>query len=247
MYDSRQPICTLVVFEAGALAKTIDDSYVVPYLIDDDLNPSIDLKPPLAQFQARRATQSDTLDMILDINSVLHRIEPNAGLNGEELRDIFDGYFWAELQKRLDEIPKEPTPRPKRDTREMLEEILEQLRGRNETVEYIVTQQPTYTNAAYSYTPPTTFANPVYFNSTGPSLTSTGYALNTGTIFPQSGSFISTGPGPNAGIVYIPNPELYSTHLSGPGAAERPTKPSSTESKDNPDRENEPPDKKKQD
>ena len=115
MYDSRQPICTLVVFEAGALAKTIDDSYVVPYLIDDDLNPSIDLKPPLAQFQARRATQSDTLDMILDINSVLHRIEPNAGLNGEELRDILMVIFGLSFKRDWTKSQKNP-PRDQNET-----------------------------------------------------------------------------------------------------------------------------------
>src|SRR5579875_159793 len=43
-----------LVFEAGALAKTIDDrTFVCPFLIDmDEINP----QHPLSQFQCKRAT-----------------------------------------------------------------------------------------------------------------------------------------------------------------------------------------------
>src|SRR5262249_46663848 len=42
-----------ILFEAGALSKTIKDTFVCPFLID--LKPT-DLRGPLAQFQAVRAT-----------------------------------------------------------------------------------------------------------------------------------------------------------------------------------------------
>src|SRR4051794_7753881 len=41
-------------FEAGALAKKLTDSFVCPYLVDLDFS---DLTGPLAQFQARKATE----------------------------------------------------------------------------------------------------------------------------------------------------------------------------------------------
>jgi hypothetical protein len=42
-----------ILFEAGALAKTIESTFVVPYLID--LEPPNINRGPLKQFQAKRA------------------------------------------------------------------------------------------------------------------------------------------------------------------------------------------------
>src|SRR5258705_7407622 len=52
-------------FEAGALSKTLDKSFVCPYLFE--LEPA-DLKGPLIQFNAAKADEEDTLKLVLTIN-----------------------------------------------------------------------------------------------------------------------------------------------------------------------------------
>src|SRR5438128_12519610 len=44
-----------ILFEAGAIAKTIDDAFVCPYLIN--LDPAEISQGPLTQFQAKRANE----------------------------------------------------------------------------------------------------------------------------------------------------------------------------------------------
>jgi hypothetical protein len=54
-----------ILFEAGALAKTIEDTFVCPYLID--LVPSDIPSGPLTQFQAKRADEKETWELILQL------------------------------------------------------------------------------------------------------------------------------------------------------------------------------------
>src|SRR5262249_42540665 len=58
-----------ILFEAGALAKTLKDTFVCPYLID--LNPSDIPQGPLTQFQAKKANEKETRELILSINRAL--------------------------------------------------------------------------------------------------------------------------------------------------------------------------------
>src|ERR1051325_4112221 len=58
-----------ILFEAGALAKTITESFVCPYLID--LDPADLPKGPLSQFQAMRADKIGTQDLISTINKAM--------------------------------------------------------------------------------------------------------------------------------------------------------------------------------
>src|SRR5689334_7727654 len=46
-----------ILFEAGAISKTMETAFVCPYLLD--IQPS-DVQPPLGQFQATRAQKEDT-------------------------------------------------------------------------------------------------------------------------------------------------------------------------------------------
>jgi TIR domain len=46
-----------ILFEAGALAKQIDESAVCPYLVD--IAETTDVIGPLAQFQSKKATKAD--------------------------------------------------------------------------------------------------------------------------------------------------------------------------------------------
>jgi len=59
-----------ILFETGALAKTISDTFVCPYLIG--LSPSEIIQGPLTQFQAKCADEKGTLDIVLTINKSLN-------------------------------------------------------------------------------------------------------------------------------------------------------------------------------
>lgn len=107
-----------ILFEAGALAKTVVSSSVVPYLTTLDL---VDLPAgPLTQFQAKTADRAGTWDMVRSINSALKE----NGRDIKVLEGVFDR-FWPDLEKALASIPSEPLPQKReRPILEMVEEIL---------------------------------------------------------------------------------------------------------------------------
>jgi hypothetical protein len=89
-------------FEAGALAKTLNNAVVCPYLIGSlDTN---QLEGPLAQFNAVKADEHGTFKLIQCINKALG--EEHA-IPGERLRCIFDKW-WPDLYKDLEELPELP-------------------------------------------------------------------------------------------------------------------------------------------
>ena len=106
-----------LLFEAGALSKSIDNSRVVPYLYGVS---QAQIEGPLAQFQAAHATKDSTLDVIESINEASgeDRLEPT------RLGKAFETW-WPHLETTLDSIPEtaEEAP-PSRADRDILEEIL---------------------------------------------------------------------------------------------------------------------------
>ncbi|MFQ5874194.1 MAG: toll/interleukin-1 receptor domain-containing protein [Dehalococcoidia bacterium] len=110
-----------ILFEAGALSKTLEDTFVCPYLYDLQ---SADITGPLAQFQATKPEKEDTRSLIQTINRALREQalpEPN-------LNTIFDKW-WPDLEKSLKAVPRpEKKPAPQRSDRKILEEILELVR-----------------------------------------------------------------------------------------------------------------------
>jgi hypothetical protein len=122
-------------FEAGALSKQQQNTYVCTFLFG--LEP-IDIREPLAQFQATKAEKDDTLKLIHTIN----RVQGDAALPEGKINEAFD-VWWTKLEQRLNSIQKpvnklnqqvssEPTPQEglehQRDIREILSEILELVR-----------------------------------------------------------------------------------------------------------------------
>ena len=83
-----------ILFEAGALAKTLKETFVCPYLID--IEPSEIPHGPLAQFQAKRANRNDTLHLVETLNSALG----DAGLSESRLLRAFDR-CWPDLKRAL--------------------------------------------------------------------------------------------------------------------------------------------------
>ena len=129
-----------ILFEAGALSKTLESTYVCPYLFD--LQPTA-VGQPLGQFQATRADASDTLRLLHTLNSSLG---PNALLR-ERLESSFQRW-WPDLQKTLEAIPPRIVPAPtaaeeQRTDRSLLEELLGLVRSHErglQTVELSVQQ-----------------------------------------------------------------------------------------------------------
>jgi hypoxanthine phosphoribosyltransferase len=88
-----------ILFEAGAIAKTVDkEPRVYPYLIDHTLEEFKSLPAPLIQFQAKKADKDGTRELIQALNNSLDRNQ----LNDERLRKVFNKW-WRDLKK---EIPK---------------------------------------------------------------------------------------------------------------------------------------------
>jgi hypothetical protein len=110
-----------ILFEAGALSKTLMNTFVCPYLFD--IQPA-DIKGPLAQFQLTRAQKEDTRKLVHTINRSLDVL----ALPEKQLDTIFD-VWWPYLEKHLASIPApQDKPRPRRLERDILEEVLETVR-----------------------------------------------------------------------------------------------------------------------
>lgn len=115
-----------ILFEAGALSKTVEKAFVCPYLFD--LEP-IDLKWPLVQFQATRAREEDTRKLVHTINKALG----SDALPEIKLNKTFE-VWWPDLDRKLMDIPDtQDTKAIKRPDREILEELLELVRFQNRT------------------------------------------------------------------------------------------------------------------
>jgi TIR domain len=109
-------------FEAGALAKAVDSSRVVPLAID--LKPS-DVQIPLGQFQAQPATREGIEAIVKSLNNA----SPSP-LDEALLARAF-ATWWPQLESQLSEIDARAAPSgaPVRTDRELLEETLNTVRG----------------------------------------------------------------------------------------------------------------------
>ncbi|WP_327029381.1 toll/interleukin-1 receptor domain-containing protein [Micromonospora sp. NBC_01740] len=110
-------------FEAGALAKSLEESRVRPILLD--LKPS-DLTGPLAQFQSTVATEKeDMFRLVASLNESCVK-----ALDNTRLRRYFDR-LWGDYLEQVKAIPPSGTSggmTPSRSANEMLGEVLERVR-----------------------------------------------------------------------------------------------------------------------
>lgn len=106
-----------LIFEAGALSKTLDQPFVCPLLFD--MSPS-QLNGPLAQFQALSFDRPGIFRILTNLNNV----PGHTPLPGKDLEEIFE-VWWPRLEACLSGIPSTDSAiTPKRTTEELLEEIL---------------------------------------------------------------------------------------------------------------------------
>jgi hypothetical protein len=110
-------------FEAGALSKSVDTSLVSPFLLG--LRPA-ELTGPLSQFQATLPNLDDVTRLIKSINAVTERpIDETRLIDGVRM-------WWPRLEGNLKAASSKEvrsSTEPRRDTREMVEELLEITRG----------------------------------------------------------------------------------------------------------------------
>jgi hypothetical protein len=84
-----------LVFEAGALAKTIERTHVCPYLIGLD---EIDPQHPLSQFQFKRTNEEDTYELVCSMHAALLASDPDVDLSRDQLKEAFD-QWWPRLKE----------------------------------------------------------------------------------------------------------------------------------------------------
>ncbi len=105
-----------LLFEAGALAKSVIDSRVVPYRLGLT---ATDVSLPLAQFQGVDANEAGTRKLFQSLNSV--RSDP---MPDERVERIFSRW-WPDLSAQIGAIPAANEPKvPPKSEHEMLEEVL---------------------------------------------------------------------------------------------------------------------------
>lgn len=110
-----------ILFEAGALAKSMQEGRVIPLLLDIEFK---DIAGPLAQFQAKKVEKSGVSDVVTSINqfSDTKLADTRLGLQFETL--------WPTLEKKVADIPHSPSPaRQNRPQHEILEELVSSVRG----------------------------------------------------------------------------------------------------------------------
>ena len=110
-------------FEAGALAKAVDSSRLIPLAID--LRPS-EIEIPLGQFQSQPLTEAGVQEVAASLNSLA------ANRLKEDLLIRAVAKWWPELHTQIEDILSQPGADPRPDTRsdrELIEETLSAVRS----------------------------------------------------------------------------------------------------------------------
>lgn len=110
-----------ILFEAGALSKSIIDGKVIPLLFGLEFS---DLRGPLSQFQGQKADESGMLEIVKSINKI------SGERAKQETVELLVSKLWGELKGRLDKAPSDKSV--KKSTRskdDILEELVTLNRG----------------------------------------------------------------------------------------------------------------------
>ncbi len=122
-----------ILFEAGALAKSLHNACIVTYLFD--LNPTV-VQGPLAQFKPVTADKESTWKLVHSMYSALDGLSRSE----DQMRRVFDK-FWPDLEEALNHVPKNSSSKA-RSHKALLEEILENVHGLTRVSYALVEQAP---------------------------------------------------------------------------------------------------------
>lgn len=116
-----------LLFEAGALSRTIKEAtFVCPFLLDLEAT-DIDNKNPLSQFQATKNSREEVLNLLKTIN----KASGNEILDNTRLKKTFIKW-WSEFEDKISSISTSTEVKsqiPVRTDRDLMEEILERIRN----------------------------------------------------------------------------------------------------------------------
>lgn len=123
-----------VLFEAGALAKSMQGSRVIPLLLDLEFR---DITGPLAQFQAKKVEKSGLSEVVHSINNAASQTVPET-----RAKQLFDA-LWPELEKAVASIPKqESATKHSRPQHDILEELVASVRSLDSRFREISEESP---------------------------------------------------------------------------------------------------------
>lgn len=112
-----------ILFEAGALSKSMLDAKVIPLLFGLELS---DLSGPLSQFQAQKVEMEGLMEVVRAINKVAD------GAVSESIVSRSVPALWPTLQTELEKISgAQPEEKHMRPQHEILEELVSGVRGLN--------------------------------------------------------------------------------------------------------------------
>ncbi len=116
-----------ILFEAGALSKSMLEGKVVPLLFDLEFS---DLSGPLSQFQAQKVDEAGIMAALKAINDVAeNKVE-------DWIIDRAAPALWRELEEILEKIPKAaPSEKHERPMEDILEELVTDVRGLNSSMQ----------------------------------------------------------------------------------------------------------------
>lgn len=110
-----------VMFEAGALAKSLERGTVIPLLYGLDAG---DVSGPLTEFQTRKVNKADMFTVVTVINEQLQ--QPRST---ERLKRLYDA-LWTDFEAELKAIPPdEHAGEPVRSQSEVLEDLVLSVRS----------------------------------------------------------------------------------------------------------------------
>jgi len=110
-----------LLFEAGALAKSLQHSRVIPLLMDLDIK---DITGPLARFQAKKMEKVGLGEVVQSINQVAKHAVAEA-----RATRLFEA-LWPMLEEKIAAIPKSSSsPKPSRPTNDLMEELVASVRA----------------------------------------------------------------------------------------------------------------------
>ncbi len=119
----ENPTAPWLTFEAGALSKTIDKSFVSPFLFDIKRS---EVDGPILQFQSTVFSEKDVLKLVKTLNKACEE----GKLKDEPLEKAF-GVWWPMLEEELNKLKdfKEQTDNSKTTNNDAIEngEILEEI------------------------------------------------------------------------------------------------------------------------
>lgn len=109
-----------ILYEAGALTKTLDNRTRLCTFLLQDLRPE-DVNPPLGMFQATRAEKWETRSLLSSINNAIS----DDPVPEDRLDRLFEA-MWPQLEHKLQNLPEpEEIVRAGRSQEDVLAEILE--------------------------------------------------------------------------------------------------------------------------